>query len=141
MTYELIALRAGGREICVAVQSVREVRGWTEDMRSPHGPGCVRGVVNLLGAALPIVDLGCRLGFPPSEPTEQHAILVLETGGRMVGLLVDAVSDTFIFDEKDVQDASDAAARSTRQYITALIAEGDRLVSMADALPAMQCAA
>ena len=144
MTYELIALWAGGQEFCVDVQSVREIRGWTSETRLPHAPDYVRGVINLRGTVLPIVDLGYRLGFPPADPTARHAILVVETGGRIVGLLVDAVSDIFLRDEKDVQDVPDADTVSTREFIKGLIADGDRLVSMIDVanvLPMMQLAA
>jgi purine-binding chemotaxis protein CheW len=94
--------------------------------------------------ALPIVDLGYRLGFPAAEPTARHAILVIETGSRIVGLLVDAVSDIFVRDEKDVQDVPDTDTLSTKEFIKGLIVDGDRLVSMIDVaniLPAMQLAA
>jgi purine-binding chemotaxis protein CheW len=144
MTYQLIALWASGQEFCVDVQSVREIRGWASETRLPHAPDYVRGVINLRGTVLPIVDLAYRLGFPPAEPTARHAILVIETGRRMVGLLVDAVSDIFVRDEKDVQDVPDADTVSTREYIKGLITDGDRLVSMIDVaniLPAMQLAA
>jgi purine-binding chemotaxis protein CheW len=144
MTYQLIALWASGQEFCVDVQSVREIRGWASETRLPHAPDYVRGVINLRGTVLPIVDLAYRLGFPRAEPTARHAILVIETGRRMVGLLVDAVSDIFVRDEKDVQDVPDADTDSTREFIKGLITDGDRLVSMIDVanvLPAMQLAA
>jgi purine-binding chemotaxis protein CheW len=144
MTHELIALRASGQEFCLDVKSVREIRGWTSETPLPRAPDYFRGVINLRGTVLPIVDLGRRLGFPPAKPTARHAILVVETGCRMVGLLVDAVSDIFVRDEKDVQDVPDVDTVSTREFIKGLIADGDRLVSLLDVaniLPAMQLAA
>jgi purine-binding chemotaxis protein CheW len=144
MTYELIAMWASGQEFCVDVQSVREIRGWTSETRLARAPDYIRGVINLRGTVLPIVDLGYRLGFPPADPTARHAILVIETGRRMVGLLVDGVSDIFVRDEKDVQDVPDADTVSTKEFIKGLIIDGDRLLSMIDVaniLPAMQLAA
>ena len=66
---ELIAFRIGAQEFCVDIMSVREIRGWTTATALPQSPSFVRGVVNLRGAVLPIVDLSARLGFPrPNRP-------------------------------------------------------------------------
>ena len=66
---ELIAFRIDGREFCVDIMQVRDIRGWTPATPLPHSPNYVRGVINLRGAVLPVVDLAARLGFKPSEPT------------------------------------------------------------------------
>ena len=60
---ELIAFRIGEQEFCVDIMSVREIRGWTPATPLPHAPSYVRGVINLRGAVLPIVDLAARLGL------------------------------------------------------------------------------
>ena len=65
---ELIAFRMGAQEFCVDIMSVREIRGWTKATALPKSPSFVRGVVNLRGTVLPIVDLAARLGFPAAEP-------------------------------------------------------------------------
>ena len=64
---ELIAFAVGEQEFCIDVMSVREIRGWTPATVLPHSQSFVRGVINLRGAVLPIVDLAVRLGFPPAE--------------------------------------------------------------------------
>ena len=58
----------GSQEFCVDIMSVREIRGWTPATPLPHSPGFVRGVINLRGAVLSIVDLAARLGLKPTEP-------------------------------------------------------------------------
>src|SRR5208337_1829190 len=90
---ELIAFRVGRQEFCINVMMVREIRGWTAATSLPRSPRYVRGVINLRGAVLPIVDLAIRLGLPANEPTARNVIIVVQIGQQQVGLLVDAVSD------------------------------------------------
>ena len=61
---EFVAFRAGGLEFCINIMSVREIRGWTPATAIPRAPTYIRGVINLRGVVLPIVDLGVRLGLP-----------------------------------------------------------------------------
>lgn len=75
---ELISFRIGAQEFCVDIMAVREIRGWTPATPLPHSPAYVRGVINLRGAVLPIVDLAERLGLPPSTPTQRHVIIVAQ---------------------------------------------------------------
>ena len=89
---ELIAFRIHGQEFCVDVMSIREIRGWTMATPIPQSPNFVLGVINLRGTVLPIIDLGARLGFPMSDRTARHAIIVAQIGTHVVGLLVEGVS-------------------------------------------------
>ena len=90
---ELIAFRLGGQEFCVDIMSVRDIRGWTQTTPLPHSPDYVKGVINLRGSVLPVIDLAARLGFAPTEPTARHVIIVTQVANHSVGLLVEAVSD------------------------------------------------
>jgi len=90
---ELIAFRVGAQEFCVNIMSVREIRGWTQATPMPHSPSYVLGVINLRGAVLPIIDLSARLGMAPAVPTPRHVIIVAQFGEKIVGMLVEAVSD------------------------------------------------
>src|SRR6185295_20423675 len=64
---ELISFRIGAQEFCVDIMAIREIRGWTAATALPQSPSFVRGVINLRGAVLPIVDLASRLGFEGGE--------------------------------------------------------------------------
>ena len=65
---ELIAFRIGDQEFTVNIMSVREIRGWTQATPMPHTPAYVKGVINLRGAVLPIVDLSLRLQQSSGNP-------------------------------------------------------------------------
>ncbi len=127
---ELIAFRIGPQEFCVDIMAVREIRGWTPTTPLPHAPAFIRGVVNLRGAVLPVVDLGARLGLPPSEPTERHAIIVAQVGRQVIGLLVDAVSDILTVGDEAIQPPPDVASERVRAFVRGLLAIEGRLVSL-----------
>src|SRR5580698_7846525 len=90
---ELTSFRIGDQEFCVDIMSVREIRGWTPATPLPRTPDFVRGVINLRGAVLPIIDLAARLGLQVNELSARSVIIVVKVGERLIGLLVDAVSD------------------------------------------------
>src|SRR5215471_11376522 len=77
---ELIAFRIAGQEFAIDVLSIREIRGFTPATPLPQAPAFVRGVINLRGTVLPIVDLAARLGFAATEPSARHAIVVAQIG-------------------------------------------------------------
>ena len=113
--HELIAFRIGDQEFCVDIMQVREIRGWTQATPLPRAPAYVRGVINLRGAVLPIVDLGARLGLTTGEPSARHVIMVVNQGGRTIGLLVEAVSDIIDVTEDMVQPTPDVACDTVKQ--------------------------
>ncbi len=127
---ELIAFRIGAQEFCVDIMSVREIRGWTPATALPQSPGFVRGVINLRGAVLPIVDLAARLGFPPAEPTARHVIIVAQIGSQIVGLLVDAVSDILTVTDGSVQPTPDVASEMAKTFVRGVLAVEGRMISL-----------
>ncbi len=127
---ELIAFRIGQQEFCVDIMSVREIRGWTPATPLPRAPGFMKGVINLRGAVLPIVDLGARLGLKTSEPTARHVIMVAHIGRRTVGLLVDAVSDIIQLTDDLIQATPDVASDHVKTFVKGVFAIEGRMVSL-----------
>lgn len=127
---ELIAFRIGHQEFCVDIMAVREIRGWSAATPLPRAPGYVRGVINLRGAVLPIVDLAGRLGFANAEPTARHVIIVAQIGTQQVGLLVDAVSDILTVAEGTVQPTPDVASELVKTFVRGLLPVDGRMISL-----------
>jgi purine-binding chemotaxis protein CheW len=127
---ELIAFAVGKQEFCIDVMSVREIRGWTPATVLPHSQSFVRGVINLRGAVLPIVDLAVRLGFPPAEVMGRHVIIVVQVGSQFVGLLVDAVSDILSVSESEVLPPPDVASDMAKRFVCGLLAMEGRMLSI-----------
>jgi purine-binding chemotaxis protein CheW len=125
---ELIAFRVAEQEFCVDIMSVREIRGWTPTTPLPQAPHYLRGVINLRGATLPVVDLGARLGLPSSEPSARHAIIVAQVGEQTVGFLVDAVCDIMSMSEDELHPAPDAAYDPNHSFVRGLLTVEDRVL-------------
>lgn len=126
---ELISFRIGAQEFCVDIMEVREIRGWTPATALPQAPAFVRGVINLRGAVLPIVDLGARLGLGAADPTARHVIIVAQVQNQVVGLLVDAVSDILTVTDDMIQPTPDVASEMVRTFVRGLLAIEGRMVS------------
>ncbi len=127
---ELIAFRIGDQEFCVDIMQVREIRGWTTATPLPRTPAYMKGVINLRGAVLPIVDLGARLGLATAEPSARHVIMVVNQGHRTLGLLVEAVSDIINVTEDMVQPTPDVACDQVKTFVKGLFAIDGRMVSL-----------
>ena len=127
---EYITFRIGTQYFCVDIMSVREIRGWTPATALPHAPGFVRGVINLRGIVLPIVDLAERLGLAPTVPTARHVIIVAQTARQIIGLLVDAVSDITAQPVDSVQPTPEIGAEMAKSFVLGVLTIEERLVSL-----------
>jgi purine-binding chemotaxis protein CheW len=129
-TREMITFLVGGQEFGIDVMSVREIRVWTPATPIAHAPSYVVGMINLRGVVLPIVDFAARMGFPPTEPTSRHAILVAEIGKQDVGLLVEGVSEILSVNSGEVQPVPDIGSDTTREFVSGVLAKQGRMISL-----------
>jgi purine-binding chemotaxis protein CheW len=127
---ELLSFRIADQEFCIDIMAVREIRGWTPTTPLPFAPSYMRGVVNLRGKVMPIIDLAERLGLPIVEPTPQHVIIVAELGNQTAGLLVSAVCDILSMSDAVIQDVPDVASGIVRMHLLGLLTVNDRMVGL-----------
>lgn len=127
---ELIAFCAGGQEFCVDIMAVRELRGWTPTTPLPQAPEYVRGVLNLRGTVLPVIDMAVRLGLDLCEPSARHVVIVVCIGERLVGLLVDSVCDILPVTDEAMQPTPDVAGDGVANFVSALISVDDRMIGL-----------
>jgi purine-binding chemotaxis protein CheW len=127
---EFVAFRVGAQEFCIDIMGVREIRGWTAATPLPHAPAYVRGVINLRGAVLPIVDLAMRFGLGLTEPTPRSVIIVVQVYQQVVGLLVDAVSDILTTSEASMQPTPDIASDMAKTFVKGVYAVDGRMISI-----------
>src|SRR6201999_417455 len=90
---QLLCVRLGDQEFALNIRAVREIRGWISSTPLPHAPPYIKGMINLRGSVLAILDLAERLGLPSVPANATSVVVVIEEGERVIGLLVDAVSD------------------------------------------------
>src|SRR6267378_2380541 len=100
---QFISFAIGDDQYGVDIMAVREIKGWSEITHLPKQPDYMRGVLNLRGAMVPIIDLRCRFGQGVTEATPLHVVIVLQLGPPMGGLLPDRVPDIISFEASQVQ--------------------------------------
>jgi len=127
---ELVAFKVGDQEYCVSIMSVREIRGWTKETVLPMAPDYVRGVINLRGSVVPIVDLASRLGLKSVEPSARHVIIISDVDEQIVGFVVDAVSDILTTKRDNIQPTPDVASEAARDFVKGVIALDDRMINL-----------
>lgn len=128
--HELMVVEIAGQRFAIDIMSVREIRGWTSSTRLPHAPDHVLGMINLRGQVLPVIDFATRLGLGGSEPHPASVVMVTEIGGRMVGLLVDAVCDILTLEAGMMQPTPEVGSISVRTFVRGVITTADSIVTM-----------
>ncbi|KIC48845.1 chemotaxis protein CheW [Tateyamaria sp. ANG-S1] len=129
---ELLTFKLGDQEYALEIMSVREIRGWTKATPMPLAPSFMRGVINLRGTVLPVIDLAERLGLPKCGQNNRNVIIVVKLEGHMTGLLVDAVSDIVALGNSDLQDPPDAAGGNGMHVIKSLTVIDERMIRVLD---------
>ncbi|PWW00063.1 purine-binding chemotaxis protein CheW [Hoeflea marina] len=131
-TLEIISFHLGEQVFCVNIMSVREIRGWAPSTMLPHSPPHVLGVINLRGSVIPVIDMAIRLGLPAIKPTERSAIIVTNIAGKLVGLLVENVSDMITVKGEDLQPAPEVMPTAERGLTKAIIPVADQMICYLD---------
>lgn len=130
--HEFLSFRVGGQDYCLDIMSVREIRAGTRATPLPHAPQFMRGVINLRGTVLPVMDLSSRLDLGAGSDRDGNVIIVVTNGDHIMGLLVDAVSDILAVPEKDMQTPPDLTVDRDRSFISALMIVDDRVIRILD---------
>ena len=100
---EFLTFRLGEETYGIDILQVQEIREIEAVTRVPHVAAYTRGVINLRGAIVPVVDLGLMLGFAEPLPLENASAIVLHAEGRLVGLVVGSVSDVIALAEDEIR--------------------------------------
>jgi len=100
---EFISFAIGNDQYGVAIMSVREIKGWSGVTHLPRQPDYVRGVLNLRGVMVPIIDLRCRFGQGMTDASPMHVVIIIQIGEQLVGLLADRVLYIVSFESSEIR--------------------------------------
>ena len=130
---QYISFRVGDEDYAIDILNVREIKGWIRTTLLPNQPDYVRGVLNLRGAIVPVFDLGCRFGKSLTEATPTHVIIIVSLKSRLIGLLVDTVSDILSVSASQIGPipdiaSSDSDTQTKAQYLKGIISLNDSMV-------------
>lgn len=129
---QIIVFRIGKEWYGVPIAAVQEIVRVPEVTSVPDAPYFFEGVINLRGKILPVVDLRKRLQLQSAERTKSSRVLVAENGGRVIGLLVDAVSEVRKLPAEAVEPPPEMIAAVGIEYITGVAKAGERLTIFLD---------
>ena len=129
---QFLTFTLNGQEFGVEILRVQEIRNFSQVTPIPNMPTCIRGVMNLRGTVVPMVDLRHKFHMPEIEYTQFTVIIVVNLGAKVAGLVVDAVSDVLNLQDQSIQPAPDFGTGVNTQFIHGLAKSGDNLVTLLD---------
>ena len=127
---QFITFTLDAQEYGVDIMMVREIKGWSETTALPQAPHYVRGVINLRGIIVPILDLRARFGMGVTEPSRTHVVIIVTTAARTTGLLVDAVSDIVSVEPDAIRAVPPMGQAVEETFLEGLVPLGDRMVTL-----------
>ena len=129
---EIVCFMVDNQDFCIEISHVLEIRGWTVTTTLPHAPEFVVGMMNMRGTVLPVLDLSLRLGFGKTQPGERHVIIIVQIDEKIMGFLVDAVSDIITVNENQMQPTPDVSSTRTQAFIKGVHTVDEKLVRAID---------
>jgi purine-binding chemotaxis protein CheW len=129
---EIVSFAIGDQGFCFDIRFVLEIRGWTPTTVLPHAPNYVKGLMNLRGTVLPVVDLSMRLGLGLTEPSARHVIIIVRISDQTVGFLVESVSDILTVDANDIKPTPDIDSSESKNFVRGVFSIEDELIRLID---------
>src|SRR5438093_9650122 len=131
-TCQYLTFALGGEEYGVEILKVQEIRGYAPITPIPNTPPHVMGVMNLRGSIIPVVDLRRTLTMPATEYTPFTVIVVVTVGTRVMGMIVDAVSDVLDIARAEIQPTPDFGTQVDARFVQGMARAGGKLVILLD---------
>ncbi|MFO1272465.1 MAG: chemotaxis protein CheW [Rubrivivax sp.] len=117
---EFLSFKLGAEEYGIDILRVQEIRGYEQPTRIANSPAFIKGVVNLRGVIVPIVDMRVRFGLSDVQYNSFTVVIILNVAGRTVGMVVDSVSDVLELDPGQIKAAPEFSGAIDASYITGL---------------------
>jgi purine-binding chemotaxis protein CheW len=131
-TNQFLTFALGQEEYGVEILKIQEIKGFSAITPLPNAPPYVRGVLNLRGTIVPIVDLRKKFGMPEEAYTKFTVIVVVQVKGQTLGFIVDAVSDVLTVTGADIQPTPDLHGQVDTSFINGLARANEKLVILLD---------
>ena len=129
---QLISFAIGDDQYGVDIMAVREIKGWTDITSLPRQPDYVRGVLNLRGVIVPIIDLRCRFGQGMTQATPLHIAIIVQIAGKPIGLLADRVLDIVSVDPTQIKPVPRVAQTQRLNFLSGLVTTDGAMIALID---------
>ncbi len=125
---QMISFNIGEEDYGVNIQTVKEVIRKREITRLPKAPAFVKGVINLRGDIIPIIDLRERFGMEQRESTDMTRVIVAEVDGRPIGMVVDSVSHVIRIAQDQIEPPPEMVGGISEEYLKGVGKVGEQLI-------------
>ena len=129
---EYLTFRLGAEEYGIDILRVQEIRSYEAPTRIANAPGFIKGVVNLRGVIVPVVDLRLKLNCATAEYNDFTVVIVLNVHGRIVGAVVDSVSDVLALNREQINAAPEMNTSMDTSFVTGIASVGERMLILMD---------
>ena len=129
---QLISFAIGEDQYGVDIMAVREIKGWIDITPLPRQPQYVRGVLNLRGVIVPIIDLRCRFGQGLTQATPLHIVIIVHVGNKPIGLLADRVLDIVAVDATQIKPVPRVAQAQRLNFLSGLVTNENAMIALID---------
>src|SRR6202521_2830444 len=129
---EVLVFVLGKEEYAVDILKVQEIRGYEKVTPIPSAPAYLKGVVNLRGAIVPVIDLRVKFGMAEPRYDSFTVVVILRLAGRVVGIVVDGVSDVVQLAASDVKAAPQLGAMVDSSFLAGLATQNERMILLLD---------
>jgi purine-binding chemotaxis protein CheW len=131
-THQFLTFALGAEEYGVEILKIQEIKGYSQVTPLPNAPHYVKGVLNLRGTIVPIVDLRQMFALPAVDYTQFTVVVVVQVQGQIMGFIVDAVSDVLTVTGTDIQPTPDLHGQVDTSFLNGLAKAGEKLVILLD---------
>jgi purine-binding chemotaxis protein CheW len=131
-SHEYLTFTLGTEEYGIEILKVQEIRGYDAVTKIANSPEFIKGVVNLRGTIVPIVDMRIKFNLGKAEYNEFTVVIILNVAGRVVGMVVDSVSDVIALTGEQIRPAPDFSSTFDTKYITGLGTLEERMLILID---------
>ncbi len=131
-TSQFLTFLLGAEQYGVEILKVQEIRGYSLVTPIPNTPSYIKGVMNLRGTVVPVIDLRVKFSMGSQEYGKFTVIIVVTMGEKVVGLVVDAVSDVLDIPASEMRAAPELGERVDTRFISGMAAVGDRMTVLLD---------
>jgi purine-binding chemotaxis protein CheW len=129
---EVLSFRLGGEEYAISILKVQEIRGYDAVTRIASAPAYLKGVINLRGSIVPIVDMRIKFNVGQATYDAFTVVIILNINGHTIGMVVDSVSDVVTLTPDQIKPAPDLGASVSSDYLQGLGTVGERMLILLD---------
>lgn len=131
-TAEYLTFQLGKEEYGIDILKVQEIRSYEQPTRMAQAPDFIKGIIDLRGVIVPIIDLRLKLQCAQAEYTDFTVVIILNVRGTVMGVVVDAVADVVALTREAIKPAPQFQSQLDAAFVTGIARMGDRMLIMMD---------